>query len=152
MKHKMNLWNDSFEAIKDGWKTIRSKIEIGDEIEFTNTETNEEIICEVIKIYKYNSFEELYKNHNKISIGYKEDETANPNDMLMYYSKDNIDKYGVLGIEITLKWQSIITTKGCETRSRVRTFLMGYGIILNVVFLDILKCLKWYKELCHFYL
>ena len=103
MKHKMNLWNDSFEAIKDGWKTIRSKIEIGDEIEFTNTETNEEIICEVIKIYKYNSFEELYKNNNRISIGYKEDETANPNDMLMYYSKDNIDKYGVLGIEITLK-------------------------------------------------
>lgn len=111
MKHKMNLWNDSFEAIKDGWKTIemrlndekRSKIKIGDEIEFTNTETNEELICEVIKIYKYNSFEELYKNHKKISIGYKEDETANPNDMLMYYSKDNIDKYGVLGIEITLK-------------------------------------------------
>lgn len=20
--HKMNLWNDSFEAIKDGWETI----------------------------------------------------------------------------------------------------------------------------------
>ena len=63
MKHKMNLWNDPFEAIKDGWKTIemrlndekRSKIEIGDEIEFTNTETNEELICEVIKIYKYNT-------------------------------------------------------------------------------------------------
>ncbi len=111
MKHKMNLWNDPFEAIKDGWKTVemrlndekRSKIEIGDEIEFTNTETYEVLICEVIKIYKYNSFEELYKNHNKISIGYREDEIANPNDMLMYYSKDNIDKYGVLGIEITLK-------------------------------------------------
>lgn len=111
MRHKMNLWNDSFEAIKDGWKTIemrlnnekRSKIEIGDEIEFTNTGTNEVLICEVINIYKYNDFKELYKNHNKISIGYREDEIANPNDMLMYYSKDNIDKYGVLGIEITLK-------------------------------------------------
>ena len=42
MKHKMNLQNDSFEAIKDGWKTIemrlddekKSKIEIGDELEF----------------------------------------------------------------------------------------------------------------------
>ena len=111
MKHKMNLWNDLFEAIKDGWKITemrlndekRSKIEIGDEIEFTNTETNEVLICEVIKIYKYINFEELYQNHNKISIGYREDEIANPNDMLMYYSKDNIDKYGVLGIEITLK-------------------------------------------------
>lgn len=111
MKHKMNLWDDSFKAIKAGWKTIemrlndekRSKIEIGDEIEFTNTKTNEVLICEVINIYKYNDFKELYKNHNKISIGYREDEIANPNDMLMYYSKDNIDKYGVLGIEITLK-------------------------------------------------
>lgn len=111
MKHKMNLRNDSFEAIKGGWKTIemrlndekRSKIEIGDEIEFTNIETNEKLVCEVINIYKYNEFKELYKNHNKISIGYREDQIANPNDMLMYYSKDNIYKYGVLGIEITLK-------------------------------------------------
>ena len=111
MKHKMNLWNDSFEAIKDGWEITemrlndekRSKIEIGDEIEFTNTETNEVLICEVIKNYKYINFEELYQNHNKISIGYREDEIANPNDMLMYYSKDNIDKYGVLGIEIAFK-------------------------------------------------
>ena len=145
MKHKMNLWNDSFEAIKDGWKTIemrlndekRSKIEIGDEIEFTNTETNEVLTCEVINIYKYSSFVELYKNHNKISIGYKDDEIANPNDMLMYYSRDNIDKYGVLGIEITLKWQSSITTKGYETSPRVRTFYKGYEIVLNVMFLDI---------------
>ena len=75
--------NDSFEAIKDEWKTIemrlndekRSKIQIGDEIEFTNTETNVVWIwiCEVINIYKYNDFKELYKNHNKISIGYRED-------------------------------------------------------------------------------
>ena len=42
--HKMNLWNDSFEAIKCGSKTIemrlndekRSLIKIGDEIEFVN--------------------------------------------------------------------------------------------------------------------
>ena len=24
--HKMNLWNDSFEAIKDGWKTIEMRL------------------------------------------------------------------------------------------------------------------------------
>lgn len=147
MKHKMNLWNDSFEAIKDGWKTIemrlndekRSKIEIGDEIEFTNTKNNEVLICEVINIYKYNDFKELYKNHNKISIGYKKDETANPDDMLMYYSKDKIDRYGVLGIEITLKWQSSITTKVYETRPRVRTFMKGRETVLNIMFLGNLE-------------
>ena len=47
--HRMNLWNDSFKAIKDGWKTIemrlndekKSQIKISDEIEFTNIKTNE---------------------------------------------------------------------------------------------------------------
>ena len=47
MIHKMNLWNDSFIAIKEGWKTIemrlnddkRRKIQTGDIIEFTNTST-----------------------------------------------------------------------------------------------------------------
>lgn len=48
-------------------------------------------------------FQDLYENHNEISIGYKEDEIVNPNDMLRYYSKENIDKYGVLGIKIVLK-------------------------------------------------
>lgn len=117
----------------------RSKIEIGDEIEFTNTKNNEVLICEVINIYKYNDFKELYKNHNKISIGYKKDETANPDDMLMYYSKDKIDRYGVLGIEITLKWQSSITTKVYETRPRVRTFMKGRETVLNIMFLGNLE-------------
>ena len=65
--------------------------------------TNEVLICEVIGLYKYNNFEELYKNHDKESIGYAKDEKANPNDMLMYYSKENIEKYGVLGIELIVK-------------------------------------------------
>ena len=109
--HKMNLWNDSFEAIKCGFKTVKMRfndekrrlIKIGDEIEFVNTKTNEVLICEVIGLYKYNNFEELYKNHDKESIGYAKDEKANPNDMLMYYSKENIEKYGVLGIELIVK-------------------------------------------------
>ncbi len=108
MRHKMKLWNGSFEAIKSGRKTIemrlydekRRLIKIGDEIEFTNLKTNETITYKVINLYKYDSFEELYKNHNKISIGYTKDELANPDDMLKYYTKEDIEKYGVLGIEI----------------------------------------------------
>ena len=45
----------------------------------------------VINMYRYLSFEELY--HNK-------DEIANPKEMLMYYSKEMIEKYGVVAIEI----------------------------------------------------
>lgn len=108
--HKMKLWDESFIAIKNKTKTIemrlndekRSKIKVGDTIEFTNIATLERITARVINIYKYTDFEELYQQHNKISIGYKEDEIADPNDMLMYYKKEEILKYGVLGIEIII--------------------------------------------------
>ena len=56
--------------------------------------------CLVVKNYNYKTFNELYQNHSKVSIGYKEDEDAKPEDMLTYYSIEDINKYGVLGIEI----------------------------------------------------
>ena len=51
MTHCMNLWDDSFQAIKEGWKTVemrlndekRSIIDVDDIIEFTNTTTQEKI-------------------------------------------------------------------------------------------------------------
>ncbi len=38
----------------------------------------------------------------KKSIGYKENEEADPRDMLVYYSQESIEKFDVLGIEIKL--------------------------------------------------
>ena len=110
MIHNMKLWDDSFKVIKDGSKTIemrlndekRSLIKVDDIIIFENTKNKDIFKCVVINIYKYSNFEELYKYHDKISIGYKENEIANPQDMFKYYSQDNIDKYGVIGIEIKL--------------------------------------------------
>lgn len=108
MKHEMKLNNSPFENIKNGTKTIelrlndekRQLLKIKDLIEFTNRETSEQLLVEVVNLYHYHSFEELYKHFDKITIGYKEDEEANPNDMEKYYSKEEQDKYGVLGIEI----------------------------------------------------
>lgn len=68
----------------------RNLIKIGDEIEFTNVKTNELLICKVTNLFMYKNFDEVYNNHNKISIGYKENENANPDDMLMHYSKEDI--------------------------------------------------------------
>ena len=109
MTHYMNLWDDSFQAIKEGWKTIemrlndekRSMIKVDDIIEFTNTSNQEKLSCKVINIYKYSDFSELYENHDKQSIGYRENEKADPDDMLLYYTKEQIEKYGVVGIELT---------------------------------------------------
>ena len=60
----MNLWNDSFQKIKNKTKTIemrlcdekRSLISIGDIIEFINTITNEKLECFVSNLYKYENF------------------------------------------------------------------------------------------------
>lgn len=108
MIHNMKLKNDPFIKIKNGSKTIemrlndekRKKINIADSIEFTNIETNEKLICKVFKLHKYKNFEELYNNHDKISIGYGKDEVPKPDDMKKYYTEDKISMYGVLGIEI----------------------------------------------------
>lgn len=111
MLHKMNLWDDSFQKVKDKTKTVemrlcdekRSLISVGDTIEFTNTKNGEILECIVTNIYKYRSFDELYKHHDKISIGYSENEIANPTDMLAYYSNEKIEQYGVLGIEVKVR-------------------------------------------------
>ncbi|MCR5505881.1 MAG: RNA-binding protein, partial [Bacilli bacterium] len=80
----------------------KSLVKIGDFIVFTNNETGEQIKCEVMAIYHYQNFEELYKNHCKTRLGYRENEVADPKDMLKYYSQERIDKYGVLGFQIRI--------------------------------------------------
>ena len=110
MIHKMNLWHDPFEKIKARTKTIemrlydekRSKIAVGDVIVFTDASNGQKLECSVINLYRYADFDEMYKNHDKISIGYRSDELALPSDMLEYYSEEQIEKYGVVGIEISV--------------------------------------------------
>ena len=111
MKHNMNLNNRPFKSIKEGTKTIelrlndekRSLLKVGDEIEFTNRDTNEKLSVDIINLHKYPSFEELYKHFDKVEMGYNKDDIAEPKDMEAYYSKEEQNKYGVLGIEIIKK-------------------------------------------------
>ena len=72
MKHIMNLNPRAFEMISEGRKTIemrlndekRRTIREGDEIEFISTSDScKRLNCGVIKLYRFNSFEELYKAH-----------------------------------------------------------------------------------------
>lgn len=108
MKYEMKLNNGPFKKIKDGTKTIelrlndekRQLLKEKDLIEFTNRETLEKMIVEIENLYYYSSFKELYKNFNKIEMGYEKDDIADPKDMEKYYSKEEQEKYGVLGIKI----------------------------------------------------
>ena len=40
------------------------------------------------------------KKFDKVCLGYSEDQIASPDDMNIYYSKEEQDKYGVVAIEI----------------------------------------------------
>ena len=110
MIYKMNLQDGPFESIKNGTKTIemrlydekRRKINVGDIIEFDNDNTDIIIKVEVIKLHLFKTFDELYNYFDKTAIGYKEDEMPDPNDMSKYYKDEDIEKYGVVGIEIKL--------------------------------------------------
>ena len=106
----MKLQKEPFEAIKAGKKTVemrlndekRRKINISDIIEFQNMESLEVIKVKVIELLRYNSFKELYDSLDKTILGYAIDETAHYTDMEKYYSKEEIEKYGVLGIRVQL--------------------------------------------------
>ena len=108
--YKMNLDSAPYEAIRSGRKTVemrlfderRRGIRKGDNILFTNTESGEELLVAVEDVIVYPSFYELYGEHDKISIGYTEDECADPADMLKYYTEENIRKYGAIAIKIKL--------------------------------------------------
>lgn len=106
--HQMRLHPEPFEKIKNGSKIIemrlndekRQKIEIGDKIEFENRANGEKISAIVIALYHFATFKDLYNSLNKRDLGYADDENADPNDMAQYYSEEDIQKYGVVGIEI----------------------------------------------------
>lgn len=110
MIHKMRLHDGPFKLIQAGIKTIelrlydekRQQIQVGDEIEFTNRITGEKQLTKVIAIHIYSSFVDLYRNYDKVSLGYRKDEVAKPEDMEQYYSKEEQENYGVVGIEIRI--------------------------------------------------
>ncbi len=71
-------------------------------LEDTNIVSGEVIHTIVNNLYYYDSFSELYKDHDKVSLGYREDEDANCQDMERYYSLEEQAKYGGVGFKIRL--------------------------------------------------
>jgi ASC-1-like (ASCH) protein len=109
--HIMSLNLDAFTLIKNGTKTIemrlydekRQEVSKEDYIIFISTEdSNNKLKVKVKEIHKHNSFDELYKEFDKIKLGYNKEEFASPNDMDKYYSREKVKKYGVVGIEIKI--------------------------------------------------
>ena len=112
MKHFMSLAPQPFEKIKTGAKTIelrlydekRQKIKVGDEIEFTQTQTGEKLVANVCGMHIFKDFGDLYSSLDLLKCGYDETtvKSAKPRDMNEYYSDEAIKKCGAVGIEIKL--------------------------------------------------
>ena len=112
-EHVMNLTPAPMQEIRTGNKTIelrlndekRKQISVGDTIKFINTEdSNDTLRVKVVDLFLFSSFAELYDNLPLLNCGYNEDNinTASPDDMEMYYSREKQNKYGVVGIEISI--------------------------------------------------
>lgn len=110
--YEFRLNKEPFESMKNGDKKIemrlfdekRQLLKVGDRIIFVKRDDEKEILkTRVIKLHRFKNFEELYSHFDKKVLGYKEDEIARSSDMSKYYSKEDIEKFGVLGIEIEVE-------------------------------------------------
>lgn len=105
----MKLKQEPFEKIKNGSKTIelrlydekRQRVQIGDFIEFSlMNDPSDKMQARVTALHRFDSFQELYVSLPKEKLGYKACEIPEPNYMDAYYSCEEQEKYGVVGIEI----------------------------------------------------
>lgn len=112
MLHQMKLQSVPFEKIRSGEKTLelrlydekRRQVKIGDEIEFRNMEDLEKkVTVEVTGLLLYKNFSELIQDLPAAYMGYKESEKDYlKGSMYEVYTKEEEEKYGVLGIRIRL--------------------------------------------------
>ena len=110
MIHYMNLVPTAFVKIADGNKTIelrlndekRQRINVEDTIVLNCLGAKDIITAQVKLLHKFSDFEELYKVLQLENCGYNKTEldTAHYTDMEQYYTKEQNEKYGALGIEL----------------------------------------------------
>ncbi len=111
MTHYMKLKNDPFGKIRSGSKTIelrlydekRQLVKVGDRIEFTNLEDpTQKLLTEVRALHLYDSFGEMFRVLPPVAMGFDPGEIPDPKIMEHYYSPEEQENYGTVGIELSL--------------------------------------------------
>lgn len=106
--HQMKLATIPFEKITSGNKIIESRlyddkrrqINPGDMIEFTcNEEPTKKTLTKVVALYRYTSFEKMFSDFPSIFFGGESQEKL-VREINTFYSKEEQEKYGVIGIKI----------------------------------------------------
>ncbi len=109
----MKLNPTPMKMFREGFKTIelrlydekRKKISVGDTIKFINTGDITDTIDVIVEdLFVFNSFDELYKSLPLLECGYTQEnvDTASPDEMELYYPKEKQNKYGVVGIKVSV--------------------------------------------------
>lgn len=106
MTHFMKLSPSAFCSFAYGEKRVemrlydekRRALRVGDYIIFNCTDLGR-LQTEIVGIKVFKDFNELYAAYPPRELGYKAGETARPEDMLAYYTRDEQEKYGVVAIE-----------------------------------------------------
>lgn len=113
MKYIMKLNPKYFEYMKNGTKRVeirlndekRKEIKIGDTIIFQKeSELKEEINTQIVNLIVKRNFKELIKTLDVSEYSdKKETEEKFLEDLYKFYTKEQEEKYGVIGIQIKIK-------------------------------------------------
>ena len=111
--HRMHLQPEPYRQIEEGTKIYeirlydekRRKVNLGDVIRFENTADDDDVLfARVEELRVFDSFEELYRTLPLRECGYTAETvaTASPKDMERYFSPEEQQRYGVVGIRIAV--------------------------------------------------
>ena len=113
MKYIMKLNPKYFEYVKNGTKRVevrlndekRKSMKVGDTIIFQKEpELKEEINTQIVNLIVKRNFKELIRNLDVSEYSDKsESEEKFLKDLYMFYTKNQVEKYGVVGIQIKIK-------------------------------------------------
>ncbi len=107
--HQINLNDDEFKKVKKNKQSFilqlndedNKSIKVKDKIRFLNGK--KKIKKKVKDLHTYSTIEEISQNIKNKQLGFKKKETINYNNLIKEFKKDDIKKYGLLGIEIKRK-------------------------------------------------
>ncbi len=104
----MKLSDIPFTMIEDGRKTIESRlfdtkrqqVQLGDELVFSHLDDVSRMVrTKVVGLLRYGSFGDMFSHNDPQKFG-GHDASELTEQILLYYSVEDQEKYGVLGIEI----------------------------------------------------
>ena len=124
MIFEMSLHEKPFLLIEEGRKDIemrlnderRRKMHERDFILFFQPIMKKYLFAKIIKIHHFPDFNLLYQSFDKERLGYLKQEEARPSDMNLYYTNEQIKRYGVLGIEMQVIHRFQYKVMGNETQ------------------------------------